>query len=95
MGEGWSGDLDEALERIAGVATGRGGIHVLRGGHRLAMGLPEDPKAARVVLDFYQPQRLKGRLFSVGGVGDGECGDSSPSVVVASRLRGAGGGMVA
>ena len=68
MGEGWSGDLDEALERIAGVATGRGGIHVLRGGHRLAMGLPEDPKAARVVLDFYHPQRLKGRLFRLAGL---------------------------
>ncbi|MDE0597355.1 MAG: hypothetical protein OSB65_19100, partial [Roseibacillus sp.] len=68
MADGWSGDLDEALERIAGVATGRGGIHVLRGGHRLAMGLPEDPKAARVVLDFYHPQRLKGRLFRLAGL---------------------------
>lgn len=64
MEGGWSGDLGAALGRIGLVATG-GGLRVLRGGGRMALGLPEDGKAAEVVLAFYQPQRLKGRLFGV------------------------------
>ena len=68
MAGGWSGDLGEPLARISCVASGRGEIRVLRGGYRVAIGLPEDPKAARVVLDFYHPQRLKGRLFRLAGL---------------------------
>lgn len=68
MQEGWSGDLDAPLERISRVATGDSEIRVLRGGRRVALGLPRDAKAARVVLDFYHPHRLKGRLFRMGGL---------------------------
>ena len=61
--EGWAGNIDEALGRICRVSIGSGKIRVLSGGHRIALGLPDDKAAARVVLEFYQPQRLKGRLF--------------------------------
>lgn len=68
MVNGWSGDLDEDLGRIARVVIGRGEIRVLRGGYRVAVGLPENQEAAREVLDFYHPHRLKGRVFRLAAM---------------------------
>ena len=61
----WMGDLSGLLERIACVATGRRPMRIMRGGRRLAIGLPANRRAARVVLDLYHPHRFKGRLFRV------------------------------
>lgn len=63
MSEGWKGDLTHQLDRIAGIATGAGSLHILVAGSRLALALPEDRRAANVVIDLYQPQRWKGRAF--------------------------------
>ncbi len=63
MSEGWKSDVSPLLRRISQVATGAGSLFVLVAGSRLALALPADRKAARIVADLYQPQRWKGRLF--------------------------------
>lgn len=65
MKGGWTGDVSGLLQRIARVATGPRPVHLLRGGARLAIGLPENRVAARAVIDLYHPHRPRGRLFSL------------------------------
>lgn len=67
MESGWAGPLEAPLARIAEVATGGASLRLLRGGARLAFGLPENREAARVVLGLYEPQRWKGRLLRMAG----------------------------
>ena len=63
MSEGWKGDVTPLIKRISSIATGAGSLLVLAAGSRLAVALPANRKAARIVADLYQPQRWKGRLF--------------------------------
>jgi len=63
MSEGWKSDVTPLMRRISQVATGAGSLFLLVAGSRLALALPADRKAARIVADLYQPQRCKGRLF--------------------------------
>jgi len=65
MEDGWRGDLSSVLKRISRVATGNGTLRILRGGHRFAVGFPEDRRAARVVLDLYHPHRFRGDMFRI------------------------------
>jgi hypothetical protein len=60
---GWDCDLHAVLDQIALVATGGASLCVRNAGARLALGLPADREAAQVVVDLYQPQRWKGRVF--------------------------------
>lgn len=62
---GWRGDLTTILHRIGKVASGRHPFSVLRGGDRLAIALPGDRLAARVVLDLYHPNKFFGGLSRV------------------------------
>lgn len=59
----WKRHLHSFLERLAPVALGSGSLWVFSANARLAMGLPFDKDAARVVLDLYHPQRYKGRFL--------------------------------
>ena len=63
MPTGWNSDLTPLMGRISQVATGGGVLRVMTAGARLALALPAQRRAARVVAELYQPQRLKGRLF--------------------------------
>lgn len=65
MSEGWKGEITPLMQRISNIATGAGSLFVLAAGSRLALALPADPRAARIVADLYQPQRWKGRIFQI------------------------------
>ena len=60
---GWNRSLSPILERIAELATGPVILRVVSAGARLALALPADRKAAMMVVDLYQPQRWKGRIY--------------------------------
>ncbi len=64
---GWLSDLDHLMRRISRVATGSRSVRILRGGMRLALGIPDDRSAAGVVLRLYQPTRLTGRAYRLAG----------------------------
>lgn len=59
----WSDHLESALTRISELATGATSLRVYRAGGRVALAVPEDQQVAEMVMNLYQPQRLKGRLF--------------------------------
>lgn len=59
----WRDGLDVIFRRIGSVALGEGAWIVLRAGTRVALALPADRAAARVVIGMYQPHRMTGRLF--------------------------------
>jgi hypothetical protein len=63
MAMGWFGNLDDILQRIGRVASGRYPLYILRGGRRLAIALPKDRSAARIVLNLYHPNKTLGGLF--------------------------------
>ena len=63
MPDGWRGDLSPVMRRICYLAMGGGGWVMLRAGSRVALALPRNRRAARVVIGMYQPHRLAGRLF--------------------------------
>jgi hypothetical protein len=63
MSNGWKSNQAPLMQRISQIATGAGSLFVFAAGSRLALALPADRRAARIVADLYQPQRLRGRLF--------------------------------
>jgi hypothetical protein len=60
---GWNTGCDDTLIRIAEIATGSSGLRMFSAGARLSLALPSDSSAAHTVIDLYQPQRVKGRIF--------------------------------
>ena len=65
---GWKSRLQPLVERIGRVALGPQPVHLMRGGYRLALGLPPDAKAAACVLGLYHPYRLSGWAFRSMGI---------------------------
>lgn len=65
---GWKSRLQPLVERIGRVALGPQPVHLMRGGYRLALGLPPDAKAAACVLGLYHPYRLSGWAFRSLGI---------------------------
>jgi hypothetical protein len=61
----WSDHLETSLARISELATGGTSLRVYRAGGRVALAIPADVQVAEMVLNLYQPQRLKGRLFKL------------------------------
>ena len=61
----WQNNLEAALERISYTATGSVPLHVYRAGGRIALAVPKDPRLTKIVIDLYQPQRLKGSAFKL------------------------------
>ena len=55
----WSDHLETSLARISELATGGTSLRVYRAGGRVALAIPEDGQVAEMVLNLYQPQRLK------------------------------------
>jgi hypothetical protein len=65
MSSDWKGNITQLMDRVSKIATGAGNLLVLAAGSRIALALPENPVAARIVADLYQPQRWKGRVFLI------------------------------
>lgn len=63
MFRGWQGDLSAVMLRMSRIATGASSLRVISARSRLALALPADRRAALLVAELYQPQRLKGRVF--------------------------------
>lgn len=61
----WSHHLETSLKRIGELATGATSFRVYRAGDRVALAIPEDRQVAEMVLNLYEPQRFKGRLFKI------------------------------
>lgn len=60
---GWQSDLAPVLKRIASIGIGDGELRILSLNSRMALGLPADREAAKLVSELYHPHRWKGRML--------------------------------
>ncbi len=63
--QGWDRGSRAFIDRLSCVASGWGELRIVHGGSRLAVALPQEKSAARLVARLYQPHRWKGKLFSI------------------------------
>jgi thiamine kinase-like enzyme len=65
MFDGWKSDVSYLMKRLSHIAIGSGSLYLFRANSRLAIAIPSDRRAAKIVVELYQPHRWKGRFFRI------------------------------